>query len=212
MNKEELVDYAIKLDKDIKEKKKELDEIKATLQTRALSEIENMNIKYIQYYGKDGSCDITYRQKCEIDNISLLEEIFGRTLDNKITKEEKIIYTIDSKFKEALTALYLKDYKPDNIDQILTGLGLDSEQIKLAYKKLNGNYFKDKEFLESIGIDTEAIEEELDAIRESKNYELINKYIDIEKFSNEDYQKLQRAISVEETLGIGLSYSKNRQA
>lgn len=205
-DKKMLVDYAIKLDRDIKDKKKELDIVKAKLQGKGLEELENKNIKFLQYYGDDGSCDVTYRQRCEIDNVEILKEIFGKVVEDKITREEKVSYKIDNKFKDALIALYLKDYNPNDIDSILLGLGLDRESVKLAKKKLNGEYFKDKEFLESLGFDGENLEEELDAIRESINFELISKYIDIENFTKETHEKLKRAITVDENISLGLSY------
>lgn len=200
------VDKAIKLDKEIKEKTKELDELKSRLQTDGLLELENKNIKYLQFYGSNGSADVTYRQKCDVDNIKLLTDIFGKQVEDKITREVKINYKIEPKLKTALVALYLRDYNPNDVDSILAGLGLSCEQIKLAKKKLKGDYFKDKELLKTFGVSDEDLEEELDAIRESKNYELIDKYIDIHSFDDEMLKDLKRAISVEETLSIGLSY------
>lgn len=207
-DRKQLIDYAIQLDKDIKEKTDSLNRIKAKLQSSGLLELENRNIKYLQLYGESGTCDMTYRQKCDIDNVNLLRKIFGSQIDDKIIREEKITYKIDSKLKNALIALYMKDYNPNDINSILSGLGLDDNQIKLAGKKLKGDYFKDKQLLSSLGVDTENIEEELDAIRESKNYELIDKYIDITAFDNEKLEDLKRAISVDETLTIGLSYEQ----
>lgn len=201
-----IVDRAINLDKEIKEKTKELDKLKSKLQTDGLMELENKNIRYLQFYGECGSADVTYRQKCDVDNIKLLKDIFGKEVDDKVTREVKINYKLDSKFKNALVALYIRDYNPNDIDSILVGLGLSGEQIKLAKKKLKGDYFKDKELLKSFGVADTDLEEELDAIRESKNYELIDKYIDIHSFDDEKLKDLKRAISVEETLSIGLSY------
>ena len=42
---ESLIDKAIRLDKDIKNKKTELDEIEAELQSEGLKELENNNMK-----------------------------------------------------------------------------------------------------------------------------------------------------------------------
>lgn len=205
-DRKQLIDYAIQLDKDIKEKTDSLNRIKAKLQSSGLLELENRNIKYLQLYGESGTCDITYRQKCDVDNVDLLRKIFGSQIDDKITREAKINYKLDSKFKNALVALYMRDYNPNDIESILLGLGLDDKQIKLAKKKLKGDYFKDKQLLKTFGVSDEDLEEELDAIRESKNYELIDKYIDIHSFDDEMLKDLKRAISVEETLSIGLSY------
>ena len=208
--KENLIDKAIKLDRELKLKKKELDEIKAMLQSEGLAELENKNLKYMQMFGDEGSCDISYKQKLEIENISLLKEIFGEVLDNKVTKKEEIKYDVESKFKSALIALYTGDYKEHNIDDILSGLGLDDSKRKLAMKKLKGEYITDKKVLESLGaIDEDGLEEELDAIREHKNYVNILRYINVGMFDNEEIkEKLKRAIFVEDSLALGLSYEK----
>ena len=87
-----IVDRAINLDKEIKEKTKELDKLKSKLQTDGLMELENKNIRYLQFYGECGSADVTYRQKCDVDNIKLLKDIFGKEVDDKITREVKINY------------------------------------------------------------------------------------------------------------------------
>ena len=73
LRNENLIDKAIRLDKDIKSKKKELDEIKAELQSEGLKELENKNIKYVQFYGDDGSCEVLYKQKLEVENINTLK-------------------------------------------------------------------------------------------------------------------------------------------
>lgn len=206
---ENLIDKAIRLDKEVKAKKKELDEVKAMLQSEGISELENKNLKFFQMFSESGSCDLSYKQKLEIENISLLRQIFGETLDCKITKKEEIKYDIESKFKGALIALYMGDYKKHDIKQILTELGLDDNMIKLALKKLKGEYIADKKLLESLGaFDEDGLEEELDAIRENKNYENICRYIDINMFNEDMKEKLKRAVFVEDSLSLGLSYEK----
>lgn len=196
------IDRAIELDKKMKLDKKELDEIKAELQTIALEDMENKNLKWNQLFGTKGSCDVTYKEKFEIDNYPLLKELFGELLDTKVTKKEEIKFDVESKFKKALIALYNEDYKEHSIKGILVNLGLDDKQIKVAEKKLKGEYLKDKLLLEGLGI-TGDLEEELDAIREAKNYELIKRYFDEEKI---DMDRFKRAIFVEESLSLGLTY------
>ena len=145
----------------------------------------------------------------EIDNIKILEEIFDDVIADKITKKEEVKYEIESKFKGALIAMYIGDYKKHNIEKILQDLGLDTDKIKLALKKLKGDYIADKKILESLGaVDEDGLEEELDAIRENKNYELIDKYIDINSIDDALIDKIKRAISIEESVTLGLSYEK----
>ena len=202
MNIEQKVSKAIEIDRLMKESKKELDAIKAELQTEALQEMENKNLKYVEYFGTEGSCAVTYKEKFEVDNLPELTRVVGEVIVGKVTKEEKVKITVEDKFKKALIVLYSGEFKQHDITKILKELYLDDKQIKVALKKLKGDYLKDKEVLESLGVKSE-IEEELDAIREQKNYELVEKFFDIKSL---DIERLKRSISVEETLSIGLNY------
>ena len=209
LRSESLIDKAIRLDKEVKVKKKELDEVKAELQTVGLKELENKNLKYIQMFSDDGSCEVLYKQKLEIENVNTLQEIFGEVLDSKISKKEEVKYEVESKFKSSLIAIYMNDYKKHDVDAILTTLGLDENKRKLAMKKLKGEYIADKKILESLGaVDSDGLEEELDAIRENKNYENISRYINVENIDSTFLEKLKRAVSVEDTLTLGLTYEK----
>ena len=206
---ENLIEKAIRLDKEIKEKKKELDEAKAMLQANGLSEMENKNLKFYQVFSENGSCEMTYKQKLEIENINVLKELFGNILDSKISKREEVKYEVESKFKSALISIYLGDYKEHDIDIILASLGLDDNKRKLAMKKLKGDYIADKKLLESLGaIDNDGLEEELDIIKEHKNYENISRYIDTKNIDDNFIEKLRKAIFVEDSLSLGLSYEK----
>lgn len=206
---ESLIDKAIRLDKEIKEKKKELEGTKAMLQANALSEMENKNLKFYQVFSENGSCEMTYKQKLEIENINVLKELFGNILDSKVSKREEIKYEVESKFKSALIALYTGNYKEHDIDALLASLGLDDNKRKLALKKLKGDYIADKKLLESLGaIDGDGLEEELDIIKEYKNYENISRYIDTKNIDDNFTEKLKKAIFVEDNLSLGLSYEK----
>lgn len=207
--KVKLIDQAIEIDKRMKNDKKKLDEIKSELQAEGLGEMENKNLKYVQYFSEDGSVDLSYRQKLEVDNISLLKEIFGENLESKITRKEDIKYDVESKFKGALIALYTGDYRKHDVVAILQRLSLDDKKVKLAVKKLKGDYIADKKLLESLGaVDSDGLEEELDAIRENINYNTVSKYLNIDDIDDELLGKIKRAISVDETLSLGLNYEK----
>jgi len=199
---EEKVNKAIELDRQVKESKKELDSIKAELQAEALAEMDNKNLKYIEYYGDKGSCSVTYKEKFEVDNLPELTQVVGEVIVGKVKKEETVKVTVDDKFKKALIVLYSGEFRQHDIVKILKDLYLDDKKIKVALKKLKGDYLKDKELLSSLGVKAE-IEEELDAIREQKNFELVEKFFDIEKL---DIERLKKSISVEETLSIGFNY------
>lgn len=206
MESVEAIDRAIALEKEIGEKKAELDKIKARLQADALKTLEDTGSKYMEVYGTKGSMFVTYKEKCEVDNLGMLSEIFGSVLDGKVKKEEAIKFTLDSKFKASLIALYKGEFENQDIKEILKGMGLNEDSIKLALKKLKGDYAKDIALLKSLGVDTaDGRQEEIDAIKQAKNYENISKYIDIDKC---DLEKLKRAITVEESIAIGLSYDE----
>ena len=101
LRNENLIDKAIRLDKEIKVKKKELDEVKAELQSKGLQELENKNLKHVQMFSDDGSCEVLYKQKLEIENVNTLKEIFGDVLDSKISKKEEVKYEVENKFKSS---------------------------------------------------------------------------------------------------------------
>ena len=209
LRNENLIDKAIRLDKEVKVKKKELDEVKAEIQSKGLKELENKNIKYVQFYGDDGSCEILYKQKMEIENIDVLKEVFGNVIDNKIKTVQEIKYDIESKFKKALISLYVGDFKEHDLDALLTSLGLDDDKKKVALKKLKGEYAADKKVLEFLGaVAEDGLEEELDIIREHKNYELVSKYMDINAIDDNLKKQIQRALTIEDTLSLGLTYEK----
>lgn len=199
---QEKIDKAIQLDMELKEKKKELDRIKADLQSVALEDMENKNLKWKQLFGSLGSCDVCYKENFEIDDYELLNELLGGLVEGKVVKKEKVEYEVDANFKKALIALYKGDYAEHDIKTILINMGLDEKKVKVAMKKFKGDYLKDKELLENMGVEGN-LEEELDAIKEAKNYELVTRYFDLDRI---DLEKLRKAIWVEDRLSIGLSY------
>lgn len=203
-NIRDLVNRAIKLDRQAKKVNAELDKVKAQLQAEALAEMENKNLKYVEYFGSAGSVFVSYKEKFEVDNLPALKEIFGEVLTGKVKTEETVKITLDSKVKSAVMALYKGEYDQHDLARLLSGLGLELNDIKTVLKKLKGDYAKDMQTLRSFGIKADGgIEEELDAIREQKNFELISKFIDPEAV---DIAKLKRAVSVEESLAIGLIF------
>lgn len=202
INIEEKVSRAIEIDRQMKENKKELDAIKSELQAEALQIMENKNLKFVEYFATDGSCAVAYKEKFEVDNLPELCKTVGEVIEGKIKKEEIVKITVDDKFKKALIALYRGEFKQHDIIQILKDLYLGDKEIKVAIKKLKGEYLKDKELLESLGAKSD-LEEELDAIREQKNYELIERFFKLDEL---DLDRLKKTISVEETLSIGLNY------
>lgn len=202
-----IVDKAIILDTQIKAKTKELDKIKAILQAEALREIENKNVKYIEFFGSRGSSQVGYKEKLEITNYTKLCGLIGENVEENVKREESIKLTPNAGFKAALIAAYRGEIEQCNISELLTNMGLEEKQIKAAMKKLKGDYWKDRHTLESFKC-TGDMEEELDAIRRHKNYEAASKYMDV-NMTEEQWNEFRRTMSIEETLSVGLDYEGN---
>lgn len=206
MNSRALVDEAILLDRRMKEDKKRLDEIKATLTAQAAAEMDNKNLKFHQVYGAAGRFNVFYKEKFEIDRFSVLQEMLGDLVEGKIAKKEETKYDVDSKLKAALIALFKGDYaQVIPISTVLEGLQLGPTAIKAVMKKLKGDYIHDKQLLESVGASGD-LEEELDAIRQFKNWELVDRFFGT--LSPDQEEAVKRAIFVEDTIAVGLDYEK----
>ena len=203
----DLVEKAVALDEEIRKKKKALDEIKAKMQATALHEMENKNLHYMRYDSAHGTAEMAYKTKFEIDNYALLVEALANAVlvEDKIQRKTSVKYEVDARFREALVALVKHDYAANDIDALLIGMGLDDEKTrKLLKKKLKGDYVKDRALLESIGA-TGEMEEELDAIRQAKNLELIERFFEPDLL---DHTALKRSVYLEEMLSLTLTPRK----
>ena len=201
-NLQNKIDQAIELELEVKNKKKQLEEVKAELQSELYADMMNKNKKWIQAAGSKGLCNVSVKNKLEVDNAGLLQELLGSVTDGKLTRKESVDYEVETNFKKALIALYQGDYAKGDIPALLLSLGLDDKQIKVAVKKLSGDYAKDQALLAGFGL-IGALEEELDLIHNQKNYELVNRYFDVDAIDEAFLKKLKLALSVEDTLAIG---------
>lgn len=194
------------INKNMKELNIEKKLVEANLQSYLLPELENKNLKFIEIETPAGSVNLTYKQKFEIDDVGLLMEVVGTMLESKIeTKVKTEVKITDKNLEKALVALYFEEYKKSDIDALLFNMGLDDKQIRLATKKLKGDYKKDKELLESFGLDGDVLEEELDEIKDHKDWELVQRYFGDDEI---DHKRLLQAIFVDETLAFGTKFSK----
>lgn len=201
-----LVDKAIELDKRMKADKKELDEIKAELQTEAYAEMDDKNLKWLQLFGHTGVFNVAYKEKFEIDDYTALIDLLGEKAKAKITRKEEVKYDTEARFKAALIALYKGEYSNEtSLDNVLRGMDLDEKIIKVVKKKLKGDYINDKKVLESVGVQGER-EEELDAIRLCKNAELVERFFG--DLATEEIEIVRKAIFIEDSLSAGLEYEK----
>ena len=192
------------LDAQIKSLTKTKKALEAELQSEMLSEIENKNLKYLECSNAQGTVTLAYKNKLEVDDRELLIELFGDMVRSKVKVEIKEDIKVTNKhFARALIALYKDDYKEHNLELLLHGLGLEDVQIKTALKKLKGEYLADKELLNSFGCHGDELEEELDIIKEHKDWELVRRFFGSNVV---DMDKLKRAIFVEETLAFGTKF------
>lgn len=202
-----LVDEAITLELKMKDDKKKLDAIKAELTTAAYADMDNKSLKYLQIFGGSGHFNVAYKEKFEIDDYEKLVKILGDIAKSKITRKEEVKYDTEARFKAALIALFKGEYSKEiQIDEVLRGLGLDDKTIKAVKKKLKGEYLKDKKVLESVGVTGEC-EEELDAIRLYKNYELVDRFFG--NLSDEQIEQVRKSVFVEESISVGFEYNKS---
>lgn len=201
---ETLMQRAREIDLAMKNLKKESDSIKAQFEAEGQEILENKNIAYYRFETEFGMCNISRKNKLTVDNAQVLKEILGSIVEEKmsVTLEPKYDFK-DSKFKQALVALYKGDYEPGDPALILSGLGIHGKEQQAVLKKLKGDYWKDKALLEQYNAADDDLEEELDAIRRFLNYDLILRYVDLAKI---DPEALRRAIFVEETAGIGFDF------
>ena len=206
-----LISRAVTLDREIRQRKKSLEAIKAKLQTAALAEMENKNLRYVRYDSLYGSAETTYKTKLEIDNYARLAAALDASVlvEDKVVRRQSVKYDIDARFKEALIALVRGDYAEHDIDGILLGMGIeDAKMRKVVSKKLKGDYAKDKETLAAVGIHG-AREEELDAIHDEKNRQLVERFFDFDLI---DLDEVRKAVSIEETLSLTLNARKEGES
>ncbi len=203
MNVAGKIDQAIALEVSLKDIKKRLETVKAELQSELYADMLNKNLKWMQESATTGLCNVTLKDKLEVDSLEQLTRLLGDVAESKITRKESIDYEVESNFKKALIALYKEDYAAGDMATMLQQLGLDEKQIKLAQKKLCGDYAKDQKLLHSFGL-SGGLEEEQDLIHGQKNYVLVSRKFDLEQVDETFLKRLRLAVSVEDSISIGL--------
>lgn len=201
---ETLMERAREIDLTMKSLKRESDSIKAQFEAEGQEILSNKNIAYFSFETPAGSCHVSLKNKLSVDSAKALEEALGSIVAEKMTVTMEPKYDFkDSKFKNALIALYKEDFEKGNVEDILTQLGITGKEQQAVIKKLKGDYWKDKALLEQYQAQDDDLEEELDAIRRYLNYALIARYVDVDAVPIE---RLKKAIFVEETAGIGFDF------
>lgn len=221
MSNEQLIDACVELDRKQKTTRALLNRYKAELQARGLTLIEDHNVRYVKFYGDEGSAAITDSMSLDILNPDKLKGLVGEDVYGMRVKEEvKTSYKFDSKFEKALKAIFTGDYTFETtLTEFLDEMSVkpDERQKKLLLKKLKGEFEKDKETLISV-LGQEGQEEvpdfdvELWYIYRIKNGELIRAFLP-EDMLDATIEGIKKSIFVETKTSITLDYDtdKNKQ-
>lgn len=208
-----LIQRAAEKDRQIKAASKELDAIKAELQSRAEQILEEHNIKFTEFFGdKNSYVAVSVAQTLDVLNMQKVQELLGaELLRDKITeKPVETKYEYDKKFKQALIAVITGDYDNEfTVEEIVTNAGwcATDSQKKVLLKKLKGEYKGDRKAVYAI-LNREDIDIDIELyyIYKIKNWELIQAYFDMEGFKSVE-EMIKKYVTVSETPKIELKYS-----
>ena len=91
MTNEELIGACVTLDREQKKSRAMLNGYKAELQARGLALMEDHNVKYVKFYGGEGSAAITDSMSLDILNPDKLKELVGelKNLNRHLTQPKK---------------------------------------------------------------------------------------------------------------------------
>lgn len=209
----ELVSTCISLDKGQKITRTTLNRYKAELQARGLALMEDHNVKYVKFYGTEGSAAVMDSMSLDILNPDKLKALIGGGVyDMKIKEETKTVYKYDCKFERALKAIFTGDYSFESLEDFLDEMSIkpDDKQKKLLMKKLKGDFEKDKETLLSV-LAPEGQEPDLDVelwyIYRIKNGELIKAFLP-DEMPEKTIEDIRKCILVETKTSITLDYEE----
>lgn len=218
MTNEELIGACVTLDREQKKSRAMLNGYKAELQARGLALMEDHNVKYVKFYGGEGSAAITDSMSLDILNPDKLKELVGEGVYNmKVKEETKTTYKYDSKFEKALKAIFTGDYTSETtLEEFLEEMSIkpDAKQKKLLMKKLKGEFEKDKETLISVlvpeGQEAPDFDVELWYIYRIKNGELIRAFLP-EEMLDSTIESIRKSILVETKTSITLDYDTEKE-
>lgn len=218
MTNEELIGACVTLDREQKKSRAMLNGYKAELQARGLALMEDHNVKYVKFYGGEGSAAITDSMSLDILNPDKLKELVGEGVYNmKVKEETKTTYKYDSKFEKALKAIFTGDYTFETtLEEFLEEMSIkpDAKQKKLLMKKLKGEFEKDKETLISVlvpeGQKAPDFDVELWYIYRIKNGELIRAFLP-EEMLDSTIESIRKSILVETKTSITLDYDTEKE-
>lgn len=216
MNNAQLVTAAVKLDQEQKECKKELDAVKAELQSRGSQIIEDRNVKFIKFYASEGNASVMDSQQIDVLNPDKLKELLSEGLwKAKVKETTETKYKYDNKLEQMLKAIFTGDYTFEyTIDEFMDEMSVkpDEKQKKLLIKKLKGDYVKDKQTLVSVlGYQNEDAAPDFDVelyyIYKIKNGELIKAFLP-EDCLDQTIEDIKKCLIVDTKTSITIDYDK----
>lgn len=211
-----LISMCVENDRQAKKLKREMDALKAELQIRGVQEMEDHNVKYVRYHGREGNAAVTESMALDILNPDRLKELVGAGVwEMKVKRSEEVKYKCNPKFEQMLKAVFTGDYSFEmTLDELFDQMEIvpDSKQRAVLRKKLKGDFRKDYETLRSVlapGEDT-AFEEELWYIYKIKNAELIRAFLP-EELLDGTLEELRKCILVENKLSVTIDYDEEKE-
>lgn len=221
MTNGQLIGACVELDREQKRSRELMNSYKAELQARGLALMEDHNVRYVKFYGDEGSAAVTDSMSLDILNPDKLKGLVGEGVYNmKVKEETKTSYKFDSKFEKALKAIFTGDYTFEvMLEEFLGQMSIkpDEKQKKLLLKKLKGEFEKDKETLISVlapevpeGQKTPDFDVELWYIYRIKNGELIRAFLP-EGRIEETIEDIRKSIFVETKTSITLDYDTDKE-
>lgn len=218
MTTEQLIGSCVWLDREQKKGRALMNGYKAELQARGLALMEDHNVKYVKFYGEEGSAAVTDSMSLDILNPDKLKELVGEGVYNmKVRPEVKVTYRFDSRFEKALKAIFTGDYTFEvTLEEFLDQMSVkpDAGQKKLLMKKLKGDFEKDRETLVSVlvpeGQEVPDFDVELWYIYRIKNGELIRAFLP-EEALDATIEGIRKSIFVETKTSITIDYDTEKE-
>ena len=218
MSNEQLIGACVWLDKEQKKSRTIMNSYKAELQARGLSLMEDRNVKYVKFYGEEGSVAITDSMSLDILNPDKLKELVGEGVYKmKVREELKPAYKCDAKFEKALKAIFAGDYTFEmTMEEFLDEMSIrpNEKQKKLLMKKLKGEFEKDKETLIAVLAPETEKEPDFDVelwyIYRIKNGELIRAFLP-EEMLDKTIEEIRKCILVETKTALTLDYEADKE-
>lgn len=214
MTVEELVEKLVEIDRRQREDRAKANVYKAELQARGTALMDDRSIKYVKFFGENGTVSVMESLTLDVLNIdrlrSLLEEGVFKT---KVKEEVKVDYKFDSKLEKALKAIFTGDYLLNiSLEEFFDEMTVkpDEKQRKLLLRKLKGDFEKDKETLISV-LGYGDYDVELWYIYRIKNGELIKAFLTEDANTESLIQSIRKCIMVETKTAITLDYDKEKK-